>query len=104
MMVIKSKHYANGFKPSNRCKGFTKANTLNLSVALSNKPCLVSEDLAVFIKLVTEDPLCVDDVVDTWIRSLHQFPNIIQFELKKFILHGLNPFRFFECLSNFSGL
>src|SRR5438874_2362606 len=104
MMVSKSKHYANGFKSSNRCKGFTEANTLNLSVALSNKTCLVFDDLAVFIKLVAIDPLCADDVVGTRIRSLDQFPNIIQFELKKFILHGLNPFRFLECFNNFSGL
>src|SRR3954469_6652012 len=103
MMVSKSKHDTNGFKSSNRCKGFTKINTLNLSVSLRNKSCLVSDDLAIFIKLVAENPLCADDVVNPRIRPLDQFPNIIQFELKEFILHVLIPLRFLECLYDFSG-
>ena len=74
------------------------------SIALSNKTCLIPDDLAVFIELVAIDPLCVDDLVNSWVWSLDQLPNIIQFELKKFILHGLSPFCFLECFINFSVL
>ena len=104
MMVRKSKHYANRFKSSNRCKGFTEVDTLKLSVSLGYQSCLVSDDLSIFIKLVAINPLCADDVMDSRVRPLDQFPNILQFELKKFILHGLNPLRCLECFSEFSGL
>src|SRR3954471_7033380 len=101
MMVRKSKSYAYILKSSNRCKGFTEVNTLNLGVALSHKACFVSDDLSMFIKLVAEDPLCPDDIVDVRIRSFDQFLDIIKLELKKFILHSLNPFNFLNCLKYF---
>src|SRR4051812_5123620 len=104
MMVSKSKHYAYGLKSSNRCKCFTEVHTLNLSVALSQKLCFLPDDLPIFIELYAVNPLCVDDIVNVRIMSLDQFPDIIQFELKKFILDSLNPFHFLECLRRFSGL
>src|ERR1041385_3937277 len=103
-MVSKGKHNANGLKSSNRSKGFTKVDTLNLSVSLCYKTSFVPNDLSIFIKLVAVDPLCSDDIVNSRIRPFDQFPDIIQFELKKFVLHCLNPFCFLECLGNFGGL
>ena len=77
MMVSKCKSYAYRLKSSNRCKGFTEVNTLNLGVPLIHKACFVSNDLSIFIKLVAKDTLCADDIVNARIRSLEQFPDII---------------------------
>src|SRR4051812_3749522 len=104
MMVSKGKHYANGLKSSNRSKGFTKVDTLNLSVTLCHKTGFVPDDLTIFIEFVAVDPLCPDDIVNSRIRPFYQFLDIIQFKLKKFVLHCLNPFRFLQCLSNFGRL
>ena len=102
MMVSECKHNTNGLKSSNWSKGFTEVDTLNLCVSLCDKTSLVPDDLAIFIEFVVVDPLRSNDIVNSRIRTFDQFPNIIQFELKKFVLHRL--ILFLECLSDFGGL
>ena len=48
-------------------------------------------------------PKAHEGVMLARVRSLDEFPNIIQLELLKFFLHGLNPFRFHKSFSNFLG-
>src|ERR1041385_8809893 len=104
MMVSECKHNTNGLKSSNRSEGFTEVDPLDLCVSLCCETSFVSDDLSILIELVAVDPLRADDIVNMRIMTFDQLPNIIQFELKKFVLHRLNPFRFLKCLSNFGGL
>jgi hypothetical protein len=71
---------------------FHQVNTLNMCIALSHKSSLVSDYLARLILLVAKDPLRANDVVLPWIRALHELPHIVELELVKLFLHGLNPF------------
>src|SRR3954463_7176089 len=104
MMVSECKHNTNELKSSNRSESVTKVDPLDLCISLSYETSFVSDDLSIFIEFVVVDPLRADDIVNSRIRPFDQFPNIIQFELKEFVLHRLNPFRFLECLSDFGGL
>ena len=100
-MVSECKSYAYGLKSSNRSEGFTEVYAFNLSLALSYEACFVPDDLTIFIEFVAEDPFSPDDIVDSRIRSLDKLPDIIKLELKKFVLHSLNPLRFLKCFSDF---
>ena len=81
MMVSISKQYANSLKSSNRCKSFIEINSFNLCVALSYKPCLIPHHKAIFILLVAVDPLCANDIVFARIRTIDQFPDVVELEL-----------------------
>src|SRR3954471_3162977 len=103
MMVSKCKSYAYRLESSNRSESFTEVYDFNLSVALSYEACFVPDDLTIFFEFVAEDPFSSDDIVDSRIRSLAKLPDIIKLELKKFVLHSLNPLRFLESFSDFQG-
>ena len=97
------KQYANGFKSCHRRKCFIEVNPFNLSVALSNQTSLVSDNLTMFILFFVIDPFGANDVVLLRVRTLNQFPHIVQLKLLKLFLHRLNPFRFHKGFSNFLG-
>src|SRR3954462_10666596 len=101
MMVSKCESDAYRLKSSNRSEGFTEVYAFNLGVALCYEACFVSDNLTIFVELVAEDPLYPDDIVNPRIKSLDKFPDIIKLELKKFILHSLNPLSFLESFSYF---
>ena len=86
-----------------KSKGFIEVNPFNLSVSLSNETSLVSDNLTMLILLVAIYPFCAYYVVLPRIRTLNQFPYIIQLKLLKLFLHSLNPFRFHEGFFNFLG-
>ena len=102
-MICIGKQYANSFKPCHRSKSFIKVNPFYLSVTLSNQTSLVSDNLTMLILLVVIYPFCANDIVLMRIRTLDQFPHIVQLELLKLFLHGLNPFRFHEAFGDFLG-
>ena len=103
MMICIGQQYAYGFKPSHRSKCFIEVNSFNLSISLSHKTCFVSDDLTMLILLVAVYPFGAYYVVLPWIRTLNQFPNIVQLKQLELFLHGLNPFRFHEGFINFLG-
>ena len=101
MMVSKCKSYAYRLNSSNRSKGFTEVYAFNLSIALSYEASFVPDDLTIFVEFAAEDPFSPDDIVDSRIRSLDKLLDIIKLELKKFVLHSLNPLWFLKCFSDF---
>ena len=102
-MICIGQQYAYGFKSCHRSKCFIEVNSFHLSVTLCNKTSLVSYHLTMLILLVTIYPFGAYYIVLPRIRTLDQFPHIVQLELLKFFLHGLNPFRFHEGFFNFLG-
>ena len=103
MMICIGQQYAYGFKPSHRSKCFIEVNALHLSISLSNETSFVSDNLTMLILFVAVYPFGAYYVVLPWIRTLNQFPYIIQLKLLKLFLHSLNPFWFPEGFSNFLG-
>ena len=70
-MICKGKHNTNGFQACNRCISLTKINTFDLCVALSNKTSLITNDNAILVLLVSEDPFCAKDVMLRCVRSIN---------------------------------
>src|SRR3954468_16912695 len=69
--ICKSKHNTNGFETSNRSISFAEINTFDLGVTLCYQTCFVSYHNAIFILLVAKNPLCTNDVVLRWVRSVN---------------------------------
>ena len=102
-MICIGQQYAYGFKSSHRSTCFIEFNAFHLSISLSNKTSFVSDNLTMLILLVVVYPFGAYYIVLPRIRTLNQFPYIIQFKLLKLFLNSLNPFRFHEGFFNFLG-
>ena len=100
-MICIGQQYAYGFKSSHRGKCFIKVNAFHLSISLSNETSFVSDNLTMLILFVAIYPFSAYNVVLSWIRTLNQFPYIIQLKLLKLFLHSLNTFSFDEGFINF---
>src|ERR1041385_7845895 len=95
-----SKKHAYRFKTGNGSKGLIKIQAFNLGVPLSHWPCLVSNDITIFILLVLEDPLGSNDVMILTGRPLHERPYFILGETSEIILHCNEPIRILKCMFN----
>src|SRR5690606_3577110 len=90
------KEHSYSLKSSNWWKIFFKVYTFLLRIPFTNKSCLVSNHISIFIQLIFENPFCPYDILIFWSRN--QLPSVILFNLFKFFLHGLDPTFIFACL------
>ena len=103
MMCSIGKQDTNRFKASNRSKGFTIVNTLNLGVTLSYQARLVADDVSLCILLVLEYPLGPYDIkIILWF--FHQSLHLVALKVAKFFMHGFYPIIIFKSFINLFGL